>query len=278
MLAEMARIHIVGSRGALDATVRTLHRLGTVQIEDSNVELPPSESVLHRPHPRSEERARIEAQLTRVSAAIRLLPSSAPGATQPDASASSIADTTSEVEAVLRQVEPLCAELTTRRSELDAEASVLRQYRTVINKLRPIAEGLITLDGFETTAILVQRKYRFALDLLRAELGRITNGQSEIVSADVDDESAAAIVVYSRAYSAAVRSLLSGENLNDVRLPSAYVDKPFAEALRLIQQRETEIPQEQQVVAARLEAVACEWSPRLLTLALASAITWTSWR
>jgi V/A-type H+-transporting ATPase subunit I len=267
MLAEMTKIHVVGSRGALDTTVRALHRLGTVQIEDSTGDLPPSESVLHRLAPRSEERGRVEALLTRVGAAIRLLPELPPGAGRARSVNLLAAATQGDVESVLHEVEPLCADLTARRSELDAELAGLRQYRTVISKLRPIAEGLITLEGFETTAILVQRKYRVALDLLRAELERITHGQSEIVAADVDEESAAAIVVYSRTYSGAVRSLLSGENLNDVRLPSAYVDRPFAEALRLILQREAEIPHEQQAVAARLEAVATEWRPRLVGLA-----------
>lgn len=260
MLSSMAKVYVVGSRSALDRAVQTLHRLGAVQIEDVGDDLRRTAGQFERIGPDAEEKAELEGILTRVNATLKLLAVGSRAIAQPEPpSALDVQDPRIAAEALLTRIEPECARLAARRAELDAEASSLRQYRGIVAKLTPLVEGMVDLEGFETTALLVQRRYRFALDLIRTELAKITHDQYDVISADVDEESAAAIVVYNRRHSAAVRALLQGENLNEVRLPREYSNLPFREVLESIKARESAIPAQQAEVSRRLAELSDEW-------------------
>ena len=264
MLSSMAKIQIVGTKRVLDRAIRALHELGTVQIEDVTREIKPTDALLQRMSPRAAEKEHLEAGLARVNAVLGLLPPRPHAAPPKPPQVKDGSAMLAALEEELRQVEPVCAELATRRTELEAELANLRQYRSIISKLMPLVEGMVELEGFETVAILIQQKYRIALDLIKRELARITHDQFEIISADVDEESAAAIIVFNKSHSAAVHGLLRGENLNEVRLPRAYANTSFKAALAMIREREAAIPTEQAEIARRLDELADEWRPRIL--------------
>ena len=68
--------------------------------------------------------------------------------------------------------------------------------------------------------------------------------QCEIVSTDMDEDTTAAIVVYSRQYAEPVHKFLAMENVNQIRLPQDFQDMPFDVAYETIRQRRAELPAE----------------------------------
>jgi len=256
MLSAMARVQVIGSRRALDQVVRRLHDLGMVQIEDAASGLDSSETVLHKGVPDSPERARIEAMLGRIAGVLAALP--------PVQNPSPAAEPPRRLDGLLRELEGACAEASARRAALEAEATALQQYQMVVAHLSGLMEGPVQLQGFETTALVVRERHRFALDLITSELEAITRGRCEVVSADVGADSAVALVIYDRRSAPAVHTLLHGEGLSEVGLPAEYAGLPFAKVRDAAQARAARIADEITSLGERLRGLASAHRPSIV--------------
>jgi len=157
-------------------------------------------------------------------------------------------------------------EFSSKRSELEHQMVSLMKYGAIVRKLAPLARRLATLEGYESIALLVEKKYRQVFEVIEEKMRELTHDQFEIVSADVDEESTAAILVFNSTYSKQVRSFLWRESVNEVRLPENLANQPFGKVARAIKRQREEIAKEIQKTQEELLNISRVWYVKLLAL------------
>jgi V/A-type H+-transporting ATPase subunit I len=178
------------------------------------------------------------------------LPSSSLARLSPSAS-----DPVALAEAELADIEPLVAPLAVRAKALEAEAVSLEEHQAIVERLLPVAEGIIPLEGFETVALLIQPSYRYAVDMLRAELMEITDRQCEVLRAEAPDGTMSVLVVFHRRYSEPVQGLLQTQRLSELHLPAQYTGRQLREVVDEIIGRRQEIPTQLEAVRTALKEI-----------------------
>lgn len=166
------------------------------------------------------------------------------------------------IEEARAEVSPVVESL----SALGVEAALLRRYEPMLRKIRPLASQIATTEGFDSVALLVERRFRTVPDEIRAAVAELTGGQCEIVSTEADEDTTALVVIFPRHYSEIVHRLLESENVSQVRLPSEFGTVPFDTAYRRFQQRQADLPGRIEAASAELAGLKEHWGPRLLAI------------
>lgn len=263
MLVQMTKIQIIGTRQVLDQTVRALHRASVVQIEER---LPLVEP-LALDDPTARQRDEMSQLLTRLEALLALLPKRP----QPTDLASQYEgqaarptpDVIADARNALAQLDTRAQDLARRREQAEADQVTLPRYAKTMRQLMPLAADLGPLEHYETTALLIEKKFSAVIEMLRQQLPALTDEQFEMVSRDIDANTTAAILVFPREHSAAVQTLLGKESITQVRLPEELANVPFRDALATIETRLAAIPQELEEIHGELEKLADAWRARL---------------
>jgi V/A-type H+-transporting ATPase subunit I len=175
-------------------------------------------------------------------------------------------DLAGEVTGIIEQVEDKTSSLAQAQSSMESEMSLLGRYEPILQKIQPLAKQIVTTGAFDSVALLVERRYKSALDELKKELDEITKSQCEIVSTDVDEDTTAVIVVFARKYADGVHKFLAMENVNQIRLPSEFQDMPFDVAYDQLKQRRANLPEQLQKVKAELADMSAQWYMKLSTV------------
>jgi len=289
MLVPMARVELIGPRSLLDEAVSLLHETGLVHIEDLTRRIETGRLAVGH----MEVSSRREADRTRLG---ELLASArsvlealdvheragvAGGAREGSGVAPAGAGTSV---AAPKGVVPTAAELLATAgpiiedartevspvveliSALGVEAALLRRYEPMLRKIRPLASQIATTEGFDSVALLVERRFRTVPEEIRAAVSELTGGQCEIVSAEADEDTTALVVIFPRHYSEIVHRLLESENVSQVRLPSEFGTVPFDTAYRRFQQRQAELPGRIAAANAELAVLKEHWGPQLLAI------------
>jgi V/A-type H+/Na+-transporting ATPase subunit I len=276
VLVPMARVEIIGPKNRFFEVVSLLHEQGTLHIEDLTKKIGSGEMPVEQMAVaigQAGERERMEDLLIRVRAIIKAL--HLPG-TQVDEVARqkeylklwklSSSELSDEVVKVIDEVEERTATLAQSQSEIENEISLLGRYEPILHKIQPLARQIVTTGAFDSVALLVERRYKGLLEQLKEELDTITHKQCDIVSTDVDEDTTAAIVVFSRTYSEPVHKFLAMENVNQIRLPSDMQGLPFDQAYDSIRERRKTLPEDLKAVRLELEAMSAKWYLRLTTV------------
>jgi len=171
-----------------------------------------------------------------------------------------------EANEVISELETITKELATRKSDIEFTLTNLAHYKEVIEKLQPLEAQLPILEGFEVTVILIQREFKDVLEIIRAALVEITHNQFELMSADVDEETTAAVTVFNKRYSNQVHSFVWSQNVNEVRLPPEYLGKPFNQVLTLVEEQSKSAAVEMNTVNDDLAELSSHWYPKLAVL------------
>jgi V/A-type H+-transporting ATPase subunit I len=171
-----------------------------------------------------------------------------------------------EVTRVIEQVEDRTASLAQAQTSMEAEMALLARYEPILQKIQPLAKQIVTTGAYDSVALLVERRYKGALEELKRELDQITKSQCEIVSTDVDEDTTAVIVVFGKKYSDAVHKFLAMENVNQIRLPSEFQDMPFDVAYEQLRQRRAELPAQLEKVKQELAEMSAQWYVKLSTI------------
>lgn len=262
MLLKMARLQIIGLRADLDATVAALQRLGVVHIEDATHSLALTSVALDEAH------ARLQEDLTylaaRIDALLRLLTPPADTPTPPWTPPGASRDLADRLAADLDTIAPPIQALAQRRDDLDAEAATLPRYAATLRKLTPLTLEIHELQGFDTAAVLVDRRRRAVLDFIQLELDRLAGGQGELIQQDVDEHTTAAVLVYPRALAGPVQALLGQENITQLRLPKEVAGRTFRDALAALNRRQADVQIELQRIDADLAEQGRQWAPSLV--------------
>jgi V/A-type H+-transporting ATPase subunit I len=269
MLQKMTKIQVIGPKDDLHSTVDLLYNLGTVHLEDVSTTIAPGDTMLRRV--KAGPKADVTGALVKVSGMFHLLPTTPineelRAQTYEGLRWKNDEELVKEATQVISELETTTKELATRKSDLEFTLTNLAHYEQVIEKLQPLEAQLPTLEGFEVTVILIQQEFKEVLDIIRAALTEITHNQFELMSADVDATTTAAVTVFNKTYSDQVHSFIWSQNVNEVRLPPEYLDKPFDEVLTLVEDNRKRATAEIGTVNDELTDLSGQWYPRLAVL------------
>jgi V/A-type H+-transporting ATPase subunit I len=276
VLVPMAKVEIIGPKSKFFDVVDMLHEHGKLHIEDLSKKIESHEVRLDQMEvvqSQEQERERMGELLIRVRAVIKAL--QLPGTHIDEArrqkeylrlwklDSRQLSD---EIAHVVEEVEEKTSGLSISQTELEAELALLARYEPILAKIQPLAKQIVTTGAFDSVALLVERKYKGALDQLKDELDVITKKQCEIVSTDVDEDTTAAIIVFNKTYSEPVHKFLAIENVNQIRLPSELQGMAFDQAYDTVKERQKTLPQQLDDVGKELEGMSGKWYLRLTTI------------
>ena len=276
MLVPMAKVEMIGPKNRFFDVVTLLHEMGTLHIEDLTKKIAAGEIPLEQMdvvENQLAEKERMEDLLIRLRSIVKALhlPTSTVDEVEKQRhylelwqkDSKSLA---AEVTEVIEQVEDKTSSLAQAQSSMEAELSLLARYEPILHKIQPLAKQIVTTGAYDSVALLVERRYKSALDMLKKELDQLTHNQCEIVSTDVDEDTTAVIVVFGKKYSEAVHKFLAMENVNQVRLPSDFQDMPFDVAYEQLTLRKAELPAQLEQVKNELAEMSSEWYMKLTTV------------
>ncbi|GAB4284177.1 MAG: V-type ATP synthase subunit I [Coriobacteriia bacterium] len=272
----MAKVELIGPKNRFFEVVSLLHDQGTLHIEDLSKKIQQGEVPLEQMEVvenQQAEKERMEDLLIRLRSILKAL--HLPDTTVDEAARQKsylelwqkdAKELASDVTDVLEQVEDKTSALAQAQSSMEAEIALLGRYEPILQKIQPLAKQIVTTGAYDSVALLVERRYKGALEELKKELDQITNAQCEIVSTDVDEDTTAVIVVFAKKYSEAVHKFLAMENVNQVRLPSDFQDMPFDVAYEQIKERRAELPKKLEAVRKELDELSATWYLRLVSI------------
>lgn len=278
MIIPMTKVQIIGPKKHLPETIKEIHGLGCLHIVDIRKEPIGAEQLASpvKVDPKTELlRSRIEQAIARISGLISI----------------SLRDSVSRFETMQetvrlyrtyceKETEELCSiaeqlifeveqkprKLAEEKEEKEKMLSLYSRYKTILSKVRPLVERIVKLEGFDTTAIIVDKKFAGVIDILREEVNRITGGRFEIISSEVDKDSIAAIIVYPNEYKDPIHQLLWSENVTQIKLPEELEEYTYAEAIAIMEQKLRTLPSEIQEIDNQLKHYADRYGPQLVAI------------
>lgn len=279
MILPMTKVQVIGDKRHLYPTISLLHDLGVIHLEDAHGDAI-SASLSNEDRDLTsrmaldsvgEEKKRTgDEQLLRLNAVLGGLPR--PDDENVDTqtgqlySGFSKYDFPTVVESsteFLQEIETKVRTLANERSNLTKELASAEKYEAILEQFHPLLAESAPVEGYETIALLIDRRHEELVELLEAEIAEITGNRSYVTSADIGEDSTAAIIMFASDAAEAVRRLLWEEKVNEVRLPESIADTPFEQALAELHLRKQKIPYELEEVETHLKKLGAAWWPRI---------------
>jgi len=269
MLQTMKKVQVIGPKKDLQSVVDLLYHTGTVHLEDISKTIRPGETLIRKMEiEKGGEIANILVKTGGILLSLPIIKDDTQKQVQiyDDIQKKSHPDLVAWANHVIGELESTTKDLATNKSDLEFALNALDRYEKIIKKIQPLESQLPILEGFEVTVILIQREFRDVLDIIKNALADITKNQFELISADVDETTIAAVIVFNKRYTEAVHSLIFSQNVNEVRLPTEFLGKPFNEILQLISAKRTKSIDEMAVIDEKLVKLSTEWYQELAVL------------
>lgn len=266
MIKKMGKVIIYGAKGHFDKVVSLLHELGVLHIQDlsDSAERSPYFNSMQSTPIRTEEKKHFDEGITRMEALLSVLPEAEEDAhhTYDDwygkYAGVNQEDVISRLSEDVGDIEKEVGLLVRRRGEVETELASLSKYERILERIQPLLANLSELEGFNTVAVIIRRDYSDVISVINRELERITSGQFEMISAIIDEESLAAVIIYPKRHVEAINKLVLSENINELKLPPDLRDKPAKQALELIKEKEEGLPRELDELGRRLDEFAAK--------------------
>jgi V/A-type H+-transporting ATPase subunit I len=270
MITKMTRVRIYGPKESMDGVTNILYDMGVLHLE----QLPPSivsrVAVQERMHEDKESvrgKVELEGLLEKVRRPLILLPR--PKEVRPDHFTGDLASEIEKgempkvVEDIYRQVESLSA----KRKEIADQIELLGKYEKMIRSILPMVESLPDTQHLEMVGLTLDKKSEGVLEILEKELSRITGGNLHVYSADIDENTVAAMLLFGKSYAPRIKELLWEQNVSELKLPSHLENLPLKEALSQVSLQSGDLPKELKVVEGQLATLATQWYSYLSGLA-----------
>jgi len=269
MLQKMKKVQVLGPKKDLQSVVDVLYHTGTVQLEDISKTIRPGETLLRKME--IEKGGDIANTLVKIGGIFLALPKIKYDTKEQEQIYEELQqishhDLLARANHVIEELESTTKDLASKKSDLEFSLGALDKYEKIIKKIQPLESQLPILAGFEVTVILILREFREVLDFIKNTLVEITKNQFEIISADIDETTIAAVIVFNKRYSEGVHSLIFSQNVNEVRLPSEFLGKPFNEILQLILIKRMKSIDEMAAIDENLVKLSTEWYQELAVL------------
>jgi len=259
MLLPMAKVHIIGHKACLDQTLATLSELGVLQIENVGEERMPPLPAMALDADRLRQREEARFLLARVEALLSVLPAVDAGQAASPVLALDHDAIVAALRAELDTAEPEIQRLARQYDDLLHEQQSLPRYQAQLTRLLPLTPELTELEGYETVAMLLDRRYSDILGSFEAALAGLTQQQYVVVSTALDGDTTGALAVFPRAISAEVHQLLGHEQVTQVRLPPELSGMSFQRALSYIEKRLATVGGDQESIRLELQEAARRW-------------------
>jgi V/A-type H+-transporting ATPase subunit I len=270
MLASMRRIEIIAPRTSAAAVLRSVHRAGVVHL--TTFEPPHGGGVfsLGQAGPRDPRPAPASSPSSSGSLGALTELLGRPGASDKlVAELWPLDDAALQARAAtLDQVGARASTLAGERQRLRGDAARLAGYRQIIEGLRRAIGHLPSVRGYGSTGIVVRSRYREVVGLIREELESLTDGRCEVLSADIDADRVAAVLIYPLRQAAEVRTIVGGRDLEEVTLPESLAAVPFDELAPRLEAEEATIRSREAEVDAELDQLASAHGPLVGALGL----------
>ncbi len=269
MLQTMKKVQVLGPKKDLQSVVDVLYHTGTVQLEDISRTIRPGDTLLRRMD--IEKGGDIANTLVKIGGIFLALPKIKYDTKKQEQIYGELqqlshSELLARANHVIDELESTTKDLAVKKSDLEFSLGAMDKYEKIIKKIQPLENQLPILEGFEVTVILIQREFREVLDFINNTLLEITKKQFEMISADIDEATIAAVIVFNKRYTEGVHSLIFSQNVNEVRLPSEFLGKPFHEILQLISLKRTKSIDEMAAIDEKLVNFATEWYQELAVL------------
>jgi V/A-type H+-transporting ATPase subunit I len=269
MLQKMKKVQVLGPKKDLQSVVDVLYHTGTVQLEDISRTIRPGDTLLRRMD--IEKGGDIANTLVKIGGIFLALPKIKYDTKKQEEIYGELQQIShrellARANHVIDELESTTKDLAVKKSDLEFTLGALDRYEKIIKKIQPLESQLPILEGFEVTVILIQREFREVLDFIKNTMAEITKKQFEMISADIDETSIAAVIVFNKRYSEGVHSLIFSQNVNEVRLPSEFLGKPFNEILLMISVKRTKSIDEMAAIDEKLVNFATDWYQELAVL------------
>ncbi len=270
MLQRMVKVQVLGPKKDLESIVDTLYQVGTIHLEDASRSHEQGGIILQKVE--AKEADTIAANLSKIEGIQLVLPKKPPDLTKQTEIIQILSQKGQEsilerAQEVIHELEAKTRDLITRKTDLEFTIANLSRYQTVIEKILPIEGQIPALEGFEITIILIQGEFEGILELIKEKLTRITHNQCELISAPIDEDNIATVVVFNRKYSSDVHTFLYSQNVNELRLPNEYLNRPLNEILLLNEERRVAAVKEVLEVEEELRELSLTWQDEVAVLA-----------
>jgi len=278
MIVPMSKVQIIGPKKHLAETIKEIHRLGCLHIIDirkepigaeqfaSPVKVDPITEII---------RSRIEQAIARLTGLISLSLRDAAVRYETMPETFRLYKTYIEkdpnelleiAEKVILEVEQKPQRLAQEKEELEKKLAIYQRYKNIITKVKPLVDKIIKLEGYDTTAIIVDKKYADVINIIREEIGRITGNRFEVISSEVDKDSIAAIIVYPNEYYEPVHQLLWSENVTQIKLPEEFENYSYADAIAVMERQIIELPKRIKEIDEQLKQYSDRYGNQLIAL------------
>ena len=266
MKRKMIRIRLIGFKPVLGRTVRLLHRLGCVQIED----LATSGAAAVRPLQMTPDTVQRQEEISHLLTRLDSLLSTLQGAPRLPAPPEAEVEKRMREEIPLEQMREALADVGERvrrlveeREALLEEEASLPRYEQTLRRLMPIVPPSAHAEGAISTVALVNRSHQWALDAVAARVEEVAGARAEMVEENVGNEMRAMLIVMPRDLAPELEKALGRESISRLRLPDSFAGQPPDVAVTSLRQRLAAIPEQLAAVDRRLHEIGTSWGARL---------------
>ncbi|KKN14810.1 hypothetical protein LCGC14_0992420 [marine sediment metagenome] len=266
MLVTMAKIEIIGPKKYFDKAIALLQQLGTLDIEDLSKR---QDDLLMKQMSMGQEdlesRNHLRDLLTRLNGVMSILGPLADHNIKEEDEQVWERDNSylaKRADKVLGAVEEKTRELASRKKQLELETASLDRYQKVLQKVYPLAKKIMPTQDSETVAFILEGDYKETVNAVEEEMGRITESNFELISAPIDEDTTAAIVVFNKKYLAKVHSFLSN-TVNEIEAPTGTKDLSIDKVLGEIEKKQQNYPKKLAEIKQKLIPIAAEWHHKI---------------
>lgn len=244
MLVPMSKVYIVGLKDCFFETLNQLQEYGKLHLADLNEDIdsgrvPIGHMVLFEAA--AEQLEQMKSLQQRGNALIAGLfgKEKAPceWALEPGSRVLSIPEVIFESGEYITSLEPKSQGMLTYVSDLEIEKAELLQYEPLLTKVEPIIEANLDGEDLFSMALIIESRFEDTIGSLREALIEETDESTRVISAPLDEEMIAIIIIAEHTHARVIRSIIIEEQIASIKLPKAFGELPFSEALTQMRER-----------------------------------------
>lgn len=278
MIIPMSKVQIIGPKKHLAETIKEIHKLGCLHIIDIRKEPIGAEQIASPVRVDQETeylRSRVEQAIAKLNGliSISLRESCARYEAMPETTRLYRAYADKEVreiidaaEEVIYEVEQKPKKLAQEKEEKEKKLALYLRYKNILGKVKPLVEKIVKLEGYDTTALIVDKKYAEVLNIIREEVSKITGNRFEIISSEVDKDTVAAIIVYPKEYKEVIHQLLWSENVTQIKLPEELEEYTYTDAIAIMEQKINSLPREIKEIDEQLKSYSERYGSQMIAI------------
>ena len=259
MISRMSRLEIIGLKENLPGTVRMLHELGIMQIDDirslQNVYMQPF-NLTYEMMQKRESVDIINAKVNGLDDLFKKYFTTRPKDVEDSSSIDVIKEKVEQVTSIVQQ-------LTQHKENLQDELVSLSKYREILKIMVPLLPESAKKSGNATIGALLHTTQTRSMNMLINQLRSMTQGKFEMVTVKVGESTNALVGVLPRDLVVSVENYLEREKITQLVLPDEYTTLSSGEAQNKIEKQIENDHKELDEADNRFLELASTWGPYL---------------